>query len=116
MTTVKLHETGNRFARKLIAEGKAVYDDRDAWSEHQPSTDEENRFIAAHGFAEYGRWHLGADDEHPADTKGHWKYPYGDFTRAHRCGLLAAETRAGRNKHLDIEKAAHELHQMIGKE
>jgi hypothetical protein len=26
---------------------------------------------------------------------------------------LAAETRAGRNKHLDIEKAAHELHQLI---
>jgi hypothetical protein len=111
--TVKLHEAGHRFARKLIHDGKAVYDARDDWSEHQPSTDEENRFIAAHGYPEYGKWHLGADDEHPPDTKGHWKYPYGDFERAHRCGLLAAETRAGRNKHLDIEKAAHELHQLI---
>jgi hypothetical protein len=110
---VKLHEAGHRFAKRLIAEGKAVYDDRDAWSEHQPSTEEENRFIASHGYAEYGKWHLGADDEHPADTKGHWKYPYGDFNRVHRCGLLAAETRSGRNKHLDIEKAAHELHLMI---
>ena len=110
---VKLHEAGRRFAQSLIAEGKSVRDERDAWSEHQPSTDEENRFIEAHGMAEYGKWHLGVDDEHAADTKGHWKYPYGDFERAHRCGLLAAETRAGRNKHLDIERAAHQLHLKI---
>jgi hypothetical protein len=110
---VKLHEAGRRFAQFLIAEGKSVRDERDAWSEHQPSTDEENRFIEAHGIAEYGKWHLGVDSEHAADTKGHWKYPYGDFERAHRCGLLAAETRAGRNKHLDIERAAHQLHLKI---
>jgi hypothetical protein len=110
---VKLHEAGRRFAQSLILEGKSVRDELDAWSEHQPSTDEENRFIEAHGIAEYGKWHLGVDNEHAADTKGHWKYPYGDFERAHRCGLLAAETRAGRNKHLDIERAAHQLHLKI---
>jgi hypothetical protein len=112
---VTLHAPGARHAKALISQGRAVYDVRDDWSEHQPSTDQENQFIARHGYEEYGKWHLGADDEHRPDTKGHWKYPYGDFERVHRCGMLAAETRAGRNKHLDIERAAHELHNLIEK-
>jgi hypothetical protein len=113
---VKLYRTGYQHARKLVEEGKAVYDDRDAWSEHQPSTQEENEYIARHGMKEYGKWHLGVDDEAAEDTKGHYKFPYSDFRKVHRCALLSAETRAGRNKYLDIEKAAHELHQRIEKE
>ncbi|MDF2698151.1 MAG: hypothetical protein K0S65_6534, partial [Labilithrix sp.] len=42
-----------------------------------------------------------------------YKFLYGDFAEVHRCGLLAAESRAGQYKHTDIEKAAHELHDMI---
>jgi hypothetical protein len=110
---VTLHERAHRFARRLVAEGRAVHDERDDWSEHQPSVDAENAFIARHGFGAYGEWHLGADDAHAPDTKAHWKYPFGDFERVHRCGLLAAESRAGRNKHLDVERAAHELHGLI---
>ena len=59
---VKLYRTGYQHARKLVEEGKAVYDDRDAWSEHQPSTQEENEYIARHGMKEYAKWHLGVDD------------------------------------------------------
>jgi hypothetical protein len=110
---VVLHAPGARHAKTLISRGLVVLDGRDDWSEHQPSSAEENEFIARHGYPEYGKWHLGADDAHPADTKGHWKYPYGDFARVHRCGLLAAETRAGRNKHLDIQRAAHGLHDLM---
>ena len=36
--------------------------------------------------------------------------------KVHRCALRSAESRAGRNKDLDIEKAAHELYQRIEKE
>jgi hypothetical protein len=53
------------------------------------------------------------NDEKPQDTKGHYEFPYGDFKKAHRCGLLVAESRAGQYKHLDIEKAAHHLHGML---
>jgi hypothetical protein len=107
---VRLHNPGYDHARKLIADGKVVLDERDDWSEHQPSAAAENAFIEAHGYGEYGRWHLGVDDEHSPETKGRYKFPYGDFVNVHRCGVLAAEVRAAQRKYTDIETAAAHLH------
>jgi hypothetical protein len=39
---VKLNKTAFHHAQELVHEGKVVLDDRDAWSEHQPSAQEEN--------------------------------------------------------------------------
>jgi hypothetical protein len=111
--TVKLRRTSYEFAQQLVRSGRYVFDERDAWSEHQPSTRAENEFIAAHGLAEYANWHLGVDDAEPDDTKAHYKFPYGDFSNAHRCALLSAESRAAQYKHFDIEAAAAHLHGMI---
>ena len=61
----------------------------------------------------YAHWHLGLDDEASEHTKARYKYPYGDFGRVHRCGLLAAEVRAGRYRHSDIEDAAIRLREML---
>jgi hypothetical protein len=97
----------------LVEQGRIVADDRDDWSEHQPTADEENRFIEEHGWSEYGRWHLGVDDEAGAETKAHYKFPYGDFEKVHRCGLLAAESRAGQYDYDEIEKAVAHLHGML---
>jgi hypothetical protein len=58
-----------------------------------------------------GIWEF--NDEKPADTKGHYEFPYGDFKDVHRCGLLSAESRAGQYKHYDIENAAAHLHGML---
>jgi hypothetical protein len=110
---VSLNARAAEHARNLITEGRFVYDERDAWSEHQPSAAAENRFIEEHGYDEYGRWYLGVDDEAPEDTKGHYKFPYGDFEKVHRCGLLAAESRAGQRKYFDIELAVAHLHGML---
>jgi hypothetical protein len=110
---VKLNQKAFDYAEELINEGRYVYDERDAWSEHQPSASQENEFIEKHGFREYARWFLGIDDEHPEDTKGRYTFPYGDFTRVHRCGVLAAESRAGQRKYTDIENAAAHLHGML---
>jgi hypothetical protein len=110
---VKLNKTAFNHAKQLIHEGHFVYDERDAWSEHQPSAEEENKFIRRHGFSEYAKWHLGINDEKPKDTKGHYEFPYGDFKDVHRCGLLSAESRAGQYKHADIENASAHLHGMI---
>jgi hypothetical protein len=110
---VKLNSTGFEHARELIGEGKVVLDERDAWSEHQPSTQRENDFIETHGFSEYGKWHLGIDDEQDENTKKRYKFPYGDFEKIHRCAVLSAESRAGQYKHFDIERAAAHLHGMI---
>jgi hypothetical protein len=107
---VKLSNRAYDYARRLIDERRVALDDRDAWSEHQPSTREENEFIAEHGWDEYGRWHLGVDDERPRDTKGHYKFPYGDFQDVHRCAILSAESRAAQRKYEDIKSAVAHLH------
>jgi len=51
----------------------------------------------------------------PSDTKEHYKFPYGDFDMVHRCGLLAAESRAGQHKCAAIEAAAARLLGLLDK-
>jgi len=100
-------------AKALISKGQLVFDERDAWSEHRPSAEKENEFLHRRGFSEYRKWYLGANDERPENTKGHYEFPYGDFEKVHRCGVLTAESRAGQHKHFDIENAAAHLHGLI---
>ena len=110
---VKLNREAFNYAKELVSDGRFVFDERDAWSEHQPSTQEENDFIERHGIDAFAKWHLGINDERPEDTKGHYEFPYGDFRNVHRCGVISAESRAGQYKHFDIENAAAHLHGMI---
>ena len=110
---VRLNEGAYDYAKKLIADGKAVLDDRDAWSEHQPSSQMENDFIRDHGWDEYARWYLGINEEAADETKERYEFPYGDFERVHRCGVLSAESRAAQYKHADIETAVSHLHGML---
>jgi hypothetical protein len=110
---VKLNESSYEHAKALIESGKFVFDERDDWSEHRPSADAENAFIREHGFHEYRKWYLGIDDTEAEETKSRYKFPYGDFENVHRCGILAAESRAGQYKYPDIEAAAAHLHGMV---
>jgi hypothetical protein len=110
---IKLSRRSYEHAQKLVREGKVVLDDRDDWSEHQPSSAEENRFIEEHGWKEYGRWHLGVDESRAEDTKARYSFPYGDFADVHRCALLSAESRAGQYDHEDVKSAAAHLHGML---
>jgi hypothetical protein len=110
---VQLNKRAYEHAKRLITDGRFVADDRDAWSEHRPSATEENEYLEAHGFADYGRWYLGVDDDRSPETKAHYKYPYGDFAAAHRCALLSAESRAGQYGHDDVKAATAHLHGMI---
>ena len=110
---VKLSPRGYAHAQDLIADRRVVLDERDDWSEHQPSAREENAFIAEHGWEEYGRWHLGVADEARPDTKAHYKFPYGDFHDVHRCAILSAESRAAQRGYEDIRTAVAHLHGML---
>ncbi len=110
---VTLNKKAFEYAKTLVLEGKFVYDERDDWSEHQPSSEDENEFIRRHGIGEYAKWHLGIDHGKPLDTKGAFEFPYGDFQKVHRCGILSAESRAAQYKHQDIESAVAHLHGMI---
>ena len=110
---VKVNRKAYDHAKRLITEGKVVLDERDDWSEHQPSASQENAFIAEHGWGEYAKWYLGVDDEESEQTKGRYKFPYGDFENVHRCGVLSAESRAAQYKHEDIANATAHLHGML---
>ena len=110
---VKLNSRAFDHAKALIKDGQYELDDRDAWSEHRPSAQQENSYIEEHGFTGYARWYLGVDDEEEPESKGRYKFPYGDFEKVHRCGVFAAESRAGQRKYHDIELATAHLHGML---
>lgn len=111
--TVILNKRAFEHAKRSIEKGSYVFDEKDLWSEHQPSAQEENEYIEENGFEEFGKWYLGVDTEEKEDTKVRYKFPCSDFAKVHRCGVLAAENRAGQYKYNDIEQAAAHLHGMI---
>ncbi|MDT0157005.1 hypothetical protein Q9R19_05120 [Microbacterium sp. ARD32] len=111
--TVRLNEDALSHARGLLREGEVVHDERDDWSEHAPSTDDENDFIDEHGMSEFARWHLGEDTDATEGTKGRYSFPFGDFRRLHRCAVISAESRAGQYDHASIEKALKDLLEQI---
>ncbi|HET7830092.1 MAG TPA: hypothetical protein VFL03_11070 [Candidatus Limnocylindrales bacterium] len=110
---VRLNEAAYAYARRLIAEGRVVIDDRDDWSEHQPTARDENDFVQDHGWTAYARWYLAVNDDAATQAKERYGFPYGDFEKVHRCGVLAAESRAAQYEHADIETAAAHLHGML---
>ena len=110
---VILNKRAYEHTKRLVEKGSYVFDEKDLWSEHQPSAQEENEHIEENGFEEFGKWYLGVDTDEKEDTKGRYKFPYSDFAKVHRCGVLAAENRAGQYKYNDIEQAAAHLHGMI---
>jgi hypothetical protein len=111
--TIRLNQRGYEHARRLVEEGRFVVDERDRWSDHQPSAEREDEFLAAYGISEYGRWYLGVDRDVPEDLTGHYRFPYGDFERLHRCGVVSAQVRAGQYRYYDVEKAAAHLHGLL---
>ncbi|HKU31527.1 hypothetical protein [Arthrobacter sp. NyZ413] len=106
---VKLNEKALQHAKRLIRDNKVVADTRDDWSEHAPSTDEQNKFLDKNGSSEYSKWFLGVDDDHPEGQKGRYKFPYGDFKKVHRCAVISGESRAGQYDHDDIREALGDL-------
>jgi hypothetical protein len=106
---IELNKIAFTFAVELIKQGDAIADGKGEWAEHRPSAGEENEFIRVHGFAEYAKWHLGIDRRFSENSKRRYKFPYGDFKSVHRCGLLAAKSRARQYGYTDIKDAATEL-------
>ena len=111
--TVKLNKPALENARKLVRDGKVVRDERDAWSEDAPSAADENSFVEKHGWTEFSHWHLGIDDDKSDETKGRYEFPFGDFTKVHRCAVISLESRAAQYDHDEIAKAAKQLLELI---
>jgi hypothetical protein len=106
---MRLNGRAYTFARQLVEDGRILLDQRDAWSGHRPSAEQEDDYIAQGGVAAFGRWYLGIDDRYGVETRSHYKLPYGDFDCLHRCGVLDVESRAGQGKYTDIELATAHL-------
>jgi len=113
---VKLNRSAYEHAKRLIEQGKFIDDERDAWSDHHPSTQTENEFIEKNGFFEYSKWFLGVNDEYREGSKRYYEFAYGDFAYVHRCGILAAQSRFGQSKRSDVENAAADLLAAIDKQ
>jgi hypothetical protein len=91
--------------KELIDEGLFVFDERDDWSRAPlPPCRKANIFVF-HGFAEYGKWFLGINDERPENTKAHYAFPFeisGMFTAVAYWLRKAGPANTG----IDIENAA----------
>jgi hypothetical protein len=98
-------------ARSLIDARQYVLDSD--WGDVQPNTEDENAYLASHGWEDYASWHLGLTDEATEETKGRYAFVYGDFRRVHRTGLIACVYRAAEWRHKDVELAAHDLLQHL---
>jgi hypothetical protein len=110
---IQLNENAFSFAAEIIKAGHVVVDGKGRWRYDKPSADAENAFIRAHGFAEYAKWHLGVDSRFAENTKRRYKFPFGDFTNVHRCGLLAVKSRAHQYGYTYIEEAAAKLERVL---
>jgi len=113
--SITLNKAAVAFAKELIKNGKTK-NDEGHWGQHNPDSAVENAFLQKHELAEYAQWHLGEDKSHGADTKGRYKFPYGDFKTVHRDGLIAAKERAAQQGYHDIEQAADELLRALEKQ
>ncbi len=111
--TVTLNDDAFAHAKHLVRQGAVVRDERDDWSEHAPSADDENRFIERNDYGAYAEWHLGVDRDEPPDTKKRYSFPYGDLKNVHRCAVISLESRAAQYDHEDIAKAAKRLLELI---
>jgi hypothetical protein len=90
-------------AEHLIRAGRFLLDERDAWKAHQPSSKDAAHFRRRHGDDAHGLWFLGSDG----------RFPYGDYSRVHRCALLAAEASARSIGLEEIADAAARLRGLI---
>ena len=111
--SIELNNPALKKARALVRDGNVVRDQRDAWSEANPSADEENAFIEKEGWTAYSHWHLGIDKDANPETKEAYSFPYGDLRRVHRSGVIAAESRARQNDYDDIGGATKKLLDVI---
>src|SRR3954451_7156985 len=107
MAEYRVNKRGVAKARELINAGQ--YEVRSRWADVQPGAAEQNRFLKANGWEEYGSWHLALTDGASEDSKARYAFVYGDFSKLHRMGLVACYYRAAEWEHTAVMLAAHKL-------
>lgn len=110
---IEVNRKGFEFARQLIEDGKYVLDDHGDWDNVNPDTNQQDNFIRDRGMEAFGNWHLGIKVGGSFNEKGTYSFPYGDYHKVYRSGLIAAEERAAQYHHGAVEQAAKDLLAML---
>jgi hypothetical protein len=110
---VKLNQKAFDYAKELVNDGRYVYDERDAWIEHQPSARQENEFIEKHGIGEYARWFLGIDDEQSRAPRAGTRFRTATSPAFIGAACSRPSRARGNGSPTDIENAAAHLHGML---
>jgi hypothetical protein len=110
---IELHRAAYEHTKRLIREGRFVLDERDAWSEHQPGSQAENRYLNEHGAQEVRAPVPASRRQALTRPKAHDRFPYRDFSDVHHCGVLSVESRAGQYRHPQIRTRQRTLHGML---
>jgi hypothetical protein len=111
VATYSVNKAAVKKAKDLIEKRQYVVESD--WGATQPSADDENAFLEAHGWDAYAEWFLGLTEGANDETKARYGFVYGDFRRVHRTGLIACVYRASEWNHKEIELAAHDLLQAL---
>jgi hypothetical protein len=111
MAAYEVNDAAVAKARALIDANQYVV--RSEWRTAQPSADDENAFLDAHGWEGYAEWFLGLTVGATDETKARYGFVFGDFRRLHRVGLIACQYRAAEWDHKAIELVAHDLLQEL---
>jgi hypothetical protein len=111
MPSYRVNRKAVEHARELIDAGKVDVDTE--WSDAAPSADDGNAEIEKHGYEGYAAWHLAIDTDASEETKGRYRFPYGDFRKVNRAALIHGKQRAAQNDHAAVEKAFDELLQHL---
>ena len=98
-------------AHELISARQYVLDSD--WGEVQPGADARNAYLERHSWDDYAAWHLGLTEGANDGTKARYGFVYGDFRRVHRMGVIACLYRAAEWRHKKVERAAHDLLQLL---
>ena len=107
MAEYRVNKRGVAKARELI--DARQYRVRSRWADVQPRAAEQNRFLKANGWEEYGSWHLGLTEGAPDETKAPLRLRVRRLHRLHRMGLIACYYRAAEWEHTEVMLAAHKL-------
>jgi hypothetical protein len=96
VVAIGLNAAALAHARMSIENGRFVPDERNAWSEDRPSTQQEDEFIQNYGLEEYGRWYFGKNDDKRENAKGIMNSPMG--TSMTSIAVLRSLPKAGRDR------------------
>ena len=105
---MKVNKKGFNYAKELINAGKVDND-----SDWDFSAEDGNKLLGDDDWGNYGKWFLGVDENSDAETKAHYKFPFGKDGKLYRKALSAIRQRASQFKHTEIFDAAGELFEML---